>query len=75
MPYVIGIAVVVIVIVLLVQLAANIVAYLAYFLTLPSIALMGVVQSAGLTDPVWYVVVHAVLGASLVMGVSWLRNR
>lgn len=75
MPYVIGIGLAIIVIVMVVRLAAIVVGYLAYFLAMPSMAMMRVVQSAGLTDPVWYIVVHAVLGATLVMGISWLRNR
>lgn len=69
MPYLIVIAVVVIVVVLVVQLAVNIVTYLAFIVTAPSIVVMRLVQAAGLTDPVWYTVVHAVLGPTVVVGV------
>ena len=64
MPYVIGIGLAVILLVFLVGGALMIVAYLTSVLAIPSIAGMRMVQALGLTDPGWYVALHAAVGAA-----------
>lgn len=64
MPIVIGIALAVFLLVFLVGGALMIVAYLTSVLAIPSIAGMRMVQALGLTDPGWYVALHAAVGAA-----------
>ena len=68
MRYLILIALVVLVVALVVGVVVRVVAQLALIVTAPSIAAMRLVRLAGLTDPVWYEVVHALLGATAAMG-------
>ena len=75
MHYLIGIALVVVVIVVVVRLTVGIVAYLALILTAPSRSAMRLVQLAGLTDPVWYEVVHVVLGVTVAVGAHLTVSR
>ena len=40
-------------------------AYVAAIVTLPSLAVMGLIRFLGLTDPGWFVVLHALLGGAI----------
>ena len=68
MHYLILIALAVVVVALVVGVVVRVVAQLALIVTAPSVAAMGLIRLAGLTDPVWYEVVHALLGATAAMG-------
>ena len=65
MAQLIGILVVVALVALLVAFVVGILAYIVAIVAIPSIAVMELIQFLGLTDPGWYVVLHALLGAAV----------
>ena len=46
----------------IVAFVVEILAYIAAIVTIPSLAVMGLIRFLGLTDPGWFVVLHALLG-------------
>ena len=73
MHVVITVIIVALLVALLSTFLVQILAYLAAVVTIPSLIAMSLIQSAGLTDPVWYVALHALLGA--VVGATIHRWR
>ncbi len=65
MAQLIGILVVVALVALLVAFVVGILAYIVAIVAIPSITVMELIQFLGLTDPGWYVVLHALLGAAI----------
>ena len=62
---IIGVLVVVLIVGVLVLIVVNLFAWVAFIVTIPSLAVMRLIRSWGLTDPGWYVVLHALLGAAI----------
>ena len=65
MHYLILIAVILVVIGAAAYFAVITIAFVAALVAIPSIAAMRLIQFVGLTDPDWYVLLHAVLGAAV----------
>ena len=75
MHYLIAIAVVALVVYGVVYFSVTALAYVGYFLTMPSLVGMSLVKFVGLTDPGWSVMLHAALGGFLGFWAHLARSR
>lgn len=65
MQHLIIVVIAVILVAAVAMLVVGTIALLAAAVTMPSIAAMRAARFVGLTDPAWYVVLHAALGAAV----------
>lgn len=75
MPYLILIAVILVIIGAVAYFAVKTIAFVAAIVAIPSIAAMRLIHFVGLTDPDWYVWLHAVLGAVVGFRAHLARDR
>lgn len=73
MYYLIAIALALLLVWVVVNLVLGVIGIVAYVVTRPFIPPMRLIQSVGLTDSGWYIVLHAVMGAGVAMWVHLSR--
>ena len=73
MPFLI-VFILVVLVALLSTILVQILGYMAAAVTVPSLLAMNLIRAAGLTDPDWYVVLHALLGAAVGATVHLWRS-